>query len=112
MENGIMTVGEVLECYPRLHRDCQLEFCDEGYSTLIGTIVKHNLYVTPSGMSVLTLDFEVNPLELARLRGDSATAGRESINVPSPPALRLLALKECSQTSPPSALKSHHGKRI
>ena len=63
-----------MQWYPRVHRDCQLEMVDGEYATIIG-MLKRNDTAQRRYMSVMNLEFEVDPAELAKLRGVSSPSG-------------------------------------
>ena len=72
--NNFETIEGVLQFYPRLHRDCQLEMQDGEYATLVGTVIK-NKTVHRVSMSIMLLEFTVKPGVLASLRGQPHSLG-------------------------------------
>ena len=72
--NNFETLEEVLQYYPRLHRDCQLEMQDGEYATLVGSITK-NRTIHKFSMSIMILEFLVQPGVLASLSGQSLPPG-------------------------------------
>ena len=72
--NHFETIEGVLQYYPRVHRDCQLWMQDGEYATLVGTVTK-NKTVHRVSMSIMILEFAVQPGVLASLRGESQASG-------------------------------------
>ena len=82
--NTFETIEEVLQYYPRLHKDCQLQMQDGEYATLVGTVTK-NKTVNRVSMTIMILEFTVQPNFLAELRAEdyapSMRSDTTSVNV-------------------------------